>query len=255
MSERHPPIDPPSEDESWEMRVEELARRLRYPPTPDIAGKVRVQLDRPHARRLPLLIRAAAVIGVTLLLAALLIPDLRSRALEFLQLGAVRFVEPAGTPVTTIAPPTSERAWVLSLPGETTLDAARQVAPFPLRLPTYPPDLGAPDRVFAPEGPVDTVVLVWLQPDDPGAVRFSLHALGPGNAALKISQAELTTVAGERAVWAAEPHEYLMSVGDGPPVLHTITAPVLIWQQDGITYRLEGDLTLDEARRIAESLE
>lgn len=105
MSERHPPIDPPSEDESWEMRVEELARRLRYPPTPDIAGKVRVQLDRPHARRLPLLIRAAAVIGVTLLLAALLIPDLRSRALEFLQLGAVRFVEPAGTPVTTIAPP------------------------------------------------------------------------------------------------------------------------------------------------------
>jgi len=34
-----------------------------------------------------------------------------------------------------------------------------------------------------------------------------------------------------------------------------VTSPVLIWQQDGITYRLEGDLTLDEARRIAESLE
>lgn len=253
MSEHHPPVDPPSEDEVWEMRVEDLARRLRYPPTPDIAGQVRARLDLPRVRRLPLLVRAVAVIGVALLLAALLIPDLRSRALEFLQLGAVRFVE---QPTVSPTAPPSVISPVLTLPGETTLDAARDVVPFPIRLPAYPPGIGAPDRVFAPEGPVDTVVMVWLQPDDPGAVRFSLHALGPGHFALKMTtQAQETTVNGQRALWTTAPHEYLMSIGEGDLVSLPVTTPVLVWEQDGITYRLEGDLSLEDARRIAESLD
>ena len=256
MSERHTPISAPEGDEVWEMRVEELARHLQYPPTPEIAGPVRARLGRTGFRALPIALRAAAVITVALVLATLLIPDLRSRALEFLQLGAVRFVEPTGEPATTIGPTSSARPWVLSLPDETTLDAARDAVDLPIRLPTYPPDLGPPDRVFAPDGPVDAVVMVWLQPDHPDNVRFSLHALGFGHFALKmIAETQETTVNGARALWATEPHEYLMSLGEGDPVLLPVTTPVLVWQQDGITYRLEGDLMLDDARRIAESLE
>lgn len=256
MSERGTPVDLPENDEVWEMRVEELARHLPYPPTPDVAGQVAARLRRTGSRRMALALRAAAVAAIALLLATLLIPDLRSRALEFLQLGAVRFVEPTGTPAATARVTPSAPPWVLSLPGETTLDAARDAVPLPFRLPTYPPDLGEPDRVFAPEGPVDTVVMVWLQPDDPTRVHFSLHALGFGHFALKTTaQVQETTVNGERALWTSEPHEYLISLGGGNPVSMPVTSPVLIWQQDGITYRLEGDLTLDEARRIAESLE
>ena len=256
MSERGTQVDLPENDEVWEMRVEELARHLPYPPTPDVAGQVAARLRRSGSRRMALALRAAAVVAIALLLAALLIPDLRSRALDFLHLGAVRFVEPTGTPAATVGLDPSARPWVLSLPGETTLDAARDAVPLPIRLPTYPPDLGAPDRVFAPEGRVDTVVMVWLHPDDLERVRFSLHALGFGHFALKTTaQVQETTVNGERALWTSEPHEYLMALGASGPVSMPVTEPVLIWQQDGITYRLEGELTLDEARRIAESLE
>jgi len=256
VSERHAPVISPDEEEVWMMRVEEIARHLPYPPTPEIAGPVRARLARSGAGRMVRALQGAAVIAVALVLATLLIPDLRSRALDFLQIGAVRFIEPTGTPAATVGTTASAQPWVLSLPGETTLDAARDDVSFPIRLPVYPPDLGAPDRVFVQRGSVDVAVLVWLHPDDPGRVRFSLHMLGTGNFAHKLTaQLEETTVNGAPAGWTTEPHEYLLFIDDSDPVPRAVTAPVLLWAQDGITYRLEGDMTLNEARRIAESLE
>lgn len=46
MSERGTQVDLPENDEVWEMRVEELARHLPYPPTPDVAGQVAARLRR-----------------------------------------------------------------------------------------------------------------------------------------------------------------------------------------------------------------
>jgi len=259
---KHPvPTGLPDDDETWEMRVDLLSRRLAFPPTPDIAGQVRARLDRPRMRAGAGAIRAAAVAAIALLLAVLLIPDLRSRALDFLQIGAVRFVEsPTGTPAATESPlwPLAPGALpsVLDLPGETTLDAARQAAPFPIRLPAYPPDLGPPDRVFVPTPDGATVALAWLEPGDPGAVRLSLYALGPGNLALKFeAPIEGTSVGGHPALWVTEPHVLVIPAGPGEPLRLAVTTPVLIWEQDSVTYRLEGNLTLDDARRIAESLE
>lgn len=243
------------------MRVDLVSRRLTFPPTPDIAGQVRARLDRPRMRAGARAVRAAAVAAIALLLAVLLIPDLRSRALDFLQIGAVRFVEsPTGTPVATRSGREPQAPGVLpsvlDLPGETTLDAARQTATFPIRLPTYPPDLGLPDRVFMPTPDGGTVVLVWLEPGNPGAVRLSLYALGPGNLALKFeAPIEGSSVDQHLALWVTAPHEFMIPVGPGELLRLTVTTPVLIWEQDSVTYRLEGNLTLDDARRIAESLE
>lgn len=149
MSEHPVPTGLPDEDATWEMRVDLLSRRLAFPPTPDIAGQVRARLDRPRMRAGAKAARAAAVAAIALLLAVLLIPDLRSRALDFLQIGAVRFVEsPTGTPTATqsVRGPLAPGALpsVLGLPGETTLDAARQAVAFPIRCPPIHPIWACP---------------------------------------------------------------------------------------------------------------
>jgi hypothetical protein len=37
--------------------------------------------------------------------------------------------------------------------------------------------------------------------------------------------------------------------------IRAVEGRTLLWQQDGITYRLESHLTLEEARELAESLQ
>ena len=56
-------------------------------------------------------------------------------------------------------------ASILDLKGKTSLPAARARVDFPIRLPTYPPDLGSPDGVFLQDINGAVVVLVWLTPE------------------------------------------------------------------------------------------
>jgi len=187
----------------------------------------------------------------------------RAAVLRALRLGVVEIiVEP--TPTTTSAPGKPEMTepgatlipTVLDLAGETTLDEARSRAGFPVRLPTFPPDLGPPDRVFLQDLGGPAVVLVWLEPERPERVHMSLHQLGPGAFVWKVEPVavEETKVHGQRALWT-----------DGPYMLETrrsdlenrrlVKGHVLIWSEGEITYRLETDLSLEDAVRIAESLQ
>jgi len=43
--------------------------------------------------------------------------------------------------------------------------------------------------------------------------------------------------------------------GGSVDVTRLVTGHVLVWAEGGVTYRLESDLDLEEAMRIAESLE
>jgi hypothetical protein len=54
-------------------------------------------------------------------------------------------------------------------------------------------------------------------------------------------------------VWAEGPYLLQLSGGD-IDLRRLVEGHVLIWTDGPITYRLETDLTLDEAVRIAESL-
>lgn len=165
---------------------------------------------------------------------------------------------PLATPTATPPPSPTPLAAVLDLAGETTFTEAQEQAGFPLRLPAYPPDLGPPDRVFYQNmgGPV--VVLVWLDDDQPDRVSLSLHHLGPGTFAWKIEPEFIqeTTVHGERAYWTTGPYLLLFQrdYGAEPNSGRLVEGHVLIWAEGEITYRLETDLPLDEAVRIAESL-
>jgi hypothetical protein len=149
-------------------------------------------------------------------------------------------------------------ASLLDLTGETTLAEALDSASFSIQLPAYPPDLGLPDHVFLQDMQGQVLVLVWLDPADPLRIRLSLHQyVGKENiTGLKYSPpvVQKTSVNGQAAVWAEGP--YLLELTNGDyQLVRLIEGHVLIWAQDDITYRLESDLPLTEAVRIAESLQ
>ena len=142
------------------------------------------------------------------------------------------------------------------LAGETTLEVAQARVPFPIRLPAYPADLGEPDRVFLQEdGPM--VIFAWTDPADPQKARLSLHQIGPGSVMLGKFEplvVQETQVNGEYAVWAQGPYLIQLTNRDYN-YRRTVEGNTLIWEENGITYRLESNMSMEETVRLAESLE
>jgi hypothetical protein len=215
------------------------------------------------------------VLVVLLILGGLLaVPQVRAALVEYLQIGAVRIflIEPTLTPTPTPAPASSEErpvivtlqptptplASLLDLAGETTLAKAEERAGFAVRLPTYPANLGLPERVFLQDMHGSVVVLVWLDPTQPGRVRLSLHELGPGTFAQKgePSVIQETNINGQRALWTTGP--YILQIRRGSQIEYDlrrlVEGHVLLWGEGETTYRLETDLPLEEAVKVAESL-
>ena len=160
------------------------------------------------------------------------------------------FETPAPTPSSLI--PLLEQ-----ISGETTIEDAQQEIGIPIPLPTYPPDLDQPDRVFLQDAGGWMLIMVWLDEQQPDQVQMSLHLIEEGSWTINKFQPAIikeTSVNDLRAIW---------TVGDYPLVMRNadiqftrlINGNVLIWEENKITYRLETDLDLAEAIRIAESLQ
>jgi hypothetical protein len=118
-------------------------------------------------------------------------------------------------------------------------------------------DLGEPDLVFLQNQNGDVVILVWLDPDEPERVRLSLHLLGPHTWGVEKFQPQAvaeTSVNGQSAVWTTGPYPLIFRNGDLDS-RRLLEGHVLIWSDSLITYRLETDLSLDEAVHIAESIQ
>ncbi|MEW5988128.1 MAG: hypothetical protein AB1791_15965 [Chloroflexota bacterium] len=285
--------------ELWEAQVQDVARAFAYPPTPDIARAVgrRVVVARRPSVLTPTRPRvrlAWAVVALLIALVALMtVPQVRAAVLEFLQIGAIRifFSQPTPTltpgpspfegegmvegPVTatpgdTLAPSPSEgeesetdasRFSILNLSGRTTLEDAELRAGVPVKLPTYPADLGPPDRVFYQEVAGPMVVLVWLEPGSADQVRLSLYILalegGAFGGKFDWENVEPATVNGDTAYWVQGWHILQFFDARGRPLYEMarlVEGNVLIWVEGDVTYRLETALSLEEAVRIAESL-
>ena len=208
------------------------------------------------------------------------VPGVRAEIIRFFQIGVVRIfpavptltAEPSVPQVPTTAIPafafpsiaTTQPGFlsdeplytvtISDLAGETTLEEAQASLPFPIRLPEYPIGLGTPDRVFLQEDG-EMVILVWIDPKDSESARLSLHEIAPGNVVLSKYQPlviQETQVNGVYAVWVQGP--YLVQLTSGSyDFRRTVEGNTLIWDEEDITYRLETDLTLEEAIRIAES--
>ncbi len=147
-------------------------------------------------------------------------------------------------------------ASILDLAGETSLAEAAEAAGFALMLPKYPPDLKEPQRVYAQKiNGTPVVILVWLKKENPEEVRLALYQIGEGDVFFKkmMENVEETSVNGTWALWIEGP--YVLTTTDGNvEERRMVEGHTLVWSAGGQTYRLESDLPLEEARKIAESL-
>jgi len=258
----------------FENKLRSIANGMEYPRTPDIAGSVTTRL---HTTTRPRFNSKALTWSLTIILvlcsSLMLIPPARAAILEFIQIGVVRIfpqpVTPTIEPILTATPvaqlPTTATSSSLSesllpilsqMAGKTTLTDAQTKVEFPILLPSYPSDLGQPDYVYVQDADGSMVILVWLDSQQPDEVRLSLHFI-PSNSWVinkmgpKVIQE--THVNKQRAIWAEGPYPLILWNGN-VEFTRLIEGHVLIWADGVITYRLETDLSLEEAVKIAESL-
>lgn len=267
---------PPERSGDFADEIGRIAQGFAYPPTPDLATSIFSRPPRKPARGWLPATRPARVVLALLVLfivfsALLSVPPVRAQLLEYLQVGVMRIffttptpemeegslpALPGGVPeaqADVTATPQADTA----LPGKTTLEQARQAFDGGLSLPTYPPGLGEPDEVYLLQAGTPVAVLVWLEPDDPQTARLSLYVLPPGNIIAKkqIGSATPTTLNGAEAFWIEDPHPLELYDEQGQPFINRyVSQHVLVWFKDDLTYRLESDLPLAEAVRVAESI-
>ncbi len=233
-----------------------------FPETPDVAGSVRARLEhepfepvsgsirRTGPRKVIVLAVAALVVAV--LSAALAVPQARSRILHWFGIGGVRIEFVGQLPAVT-----ENRAPSIGVP--VSLAEARARVGFRVLVPGG--DIGLPDAVYVGHFSVDEATLLYGRPRQ---IRLLLTEVA-GRLNLRFAAKFIRgdahvlrlTVAGRPALWIeGAPHEFVFVT----PAGQVASAPLrldkntLLWQRDGLLLRLEGDLDLAHALRIARSL-
>ena len=258
----------------FEEQVKSIASEMQYPHTPDIAGFVMPRLHTSTRARFNSKALAWSLTIILVLLSSLmLIPSARAAIIDFFQIGAVRIFPPQPTltltvpieetPATTIPrtatpQPTSDLLLLLNkIAGKTTLGRAQAIADYSILLPTYPADLGEPNYIFVQDIDGAMTILVWLDSQQPDQVRMSLHFIPSQSWVINKMGPKVireTQVNGRKAIWAEGPYPLKIQGSSEVEFTRLINGHVLIWADGAITYRLETDLSMEEALKIAESL-
>lgn len=174
---------------------------------------------------------AALVLAVSLT-ATMAVPDARTAVLRFLGIKGATVIR-----VDELPPATSEPH---ELGEPVTLAEAERVAGFRPLLPA----LGPPDEVRIDRFSPSFVILLYGEPVRLRMLQFV------GGAIEKLASVEQpverVSVNGEPGIWVEGRH-----VVTGPIGLPRLAGSALLWEQDGLTLRLEGPLTKDEALGIA----
>jgi hypothetical protein len=271
-----------------EAALADLAADLRFPPTPDLATAVAARLEegparaaagrrgrrRPRARRWPAWLAgwrrlAVAGLAVVLLAAAVLAasPGTREAVARRLGLRGIG-VELGGPPPPTATTGAGARL-DLGLGQRVTLEEARRRVAFPVLVPAAA-GFTRPDAVFVDEaapagGRVDLVYrarpgLPASSFTDAGLLITQFRGQMEPDFIKKITGAgmvQVVTVGGEPGYWfSGEPHffSYQDSAGQFREERTRLAGNTLVWQRGDRTLRLEGELSLAEAVRIAESM-
>jgi len=233
-----------------------VGRELDVPEAPDLTLRVLGALERRPAgrRRQRRLVLVLAALVIAALVATLAIPDARSALLRFLHIGGVQIELVDELP--EVSPDPAKLDLDIALGQRVSLDEARRQAGFDLL------ELDeAPDRVYV--GRRGTVWFLYGRPDAARLLVAQTPALriDEGFILKKLAgsgtRVEQTTVRGADAYFlSGEPHEVILLDDVGVPVFETVrlARDVLVWEEDGHTVRLEGDLALDEALELAESM-
>lgn len=260
----------PMGEHELEATLTDLGERLAYPRPTRLGDAVRARLREPQPGHWwdgilsPRYSFGPAVATLVLIVVVSLaaVPGVRAAADEFLRLRGIDIFQTTATPSAPAASP------AVPFPGErVSLEEARRRAPF-LRAPVDA-RLGVPDQVFIDQTQAgDRVTLVYVSrggiPVSPdagvsavvvvfrGRVDESLFAkvAPPG------TRIEEVTVSGGRGFWLeGTPHQFFYrdAAGNLSPETLRLAGNTLLWEQGGATFRLEAQLTREDALRIATS--
>jgi hypothetical protein len=248
-----------------------LRQAFAFPPSPDLAADVLQRLPvrrRGRSWTWPRLSR-----GLVLALLALLVAGAVAGA-AILGVPGIRilFTDPIDRPGPSVSahPIDLGRVRQLGLGTRMSLADARARVEMQVR-PPADPSLGPPDAVFLDASLAGGMVsMVWT-------ARPGLAAAGPSGVGLLISQfdgsvnpggfqklvdqgveIEEVMVGGATGWWLhGATHLFLRGTGTDaqyPVVESRLAGDTLLWERDGLTYRLEGSVGLQRAIEIAESI-
>ncbi|HKY47991.1 MAG TPA: hypothetical protein VJQ79_08445 [Acidimicrobiia bacterium] len=239
-----------------EAALRDLAEGIDWPSPVDFTLRLQDEGPLRKASR-PRLAWAVAVLA--LVLVVLSVPSARQAVANLLDVAGIRIE--FGNPPSL--PPPRELA-----PGQLVDQAAADAA---VDFPILKPDvLEPPGSVYLLRADVGTqVFLAWAASDQLPEVGGSGIGLLLAEFRADLDEEFFTKIVsggttvdrvmvdGVPAFWlSGAPHVFMFQTG---PREHTedgtrLTGNVLIWEADGITYRLESNLSLDESLRIAGSL-
>ena len=258
-----------------EQALTDLAPRVAYPPTPDLAATIRARIAAEPAESRPgwswpalLRPRRLAIAALALLIIAIgalaVSPELRTAVAKRLGIHGIEIIfvdetpTPAATPVGT----------TLLLGEPMTLAEAQSRVSYAIQVPAK---LGPPDEVYLRQlaaGPMVTL-LYRPRPDLPEAEETGVGALlmqFPATSDIDQIVKRVTmgtgsvigvTIDGSTGFWVIGSSELVISQDPsaGFPELSRPSADVMIWEQNGMAYRLEVNLLMSDAITIAESLQ
>jgi hypothetical protein len=228
-----------------------VGRNLEVPAAPDLTGAVRARLA--EGRRPSLLSRRVLVVALAVLAVAvgavLAVPQARSTIRDWLGIGnvTIRYVEDL--------PPVEQATDDLGLGEQVSLEEARERAGFQVRVPTVD-GLGDPPKVYYNEessqvaflyGSEEKPKLLITQADARGAIEKIVN--------LNVTERELVVVEpGYAGVWLyGEKHAIFYPSTDHEEPFRLV-GNALVYEADGVTLRIEAEISKDEALRIARSM-
>jgi len=237
-----------------------LGPELAFPPTPSLRGVVLARLETERAtgtrpvfpRRALWSRRRVLVLATVGLLAALAL----AAAARF-TIGAVEIRVQPGSPPSASRPPVTPGA----LGEPVTAEEAVALAGFEPSLPSGPP----PDEVYVVDSPFGDPGLLYAwrpsatYPALPGTEWGLVLVAFQGDEETVVKSVQAfedvhdASVDGATAVWIPVPHVLMVDTDEGTKTF-SVRGNVLIWEVDGITYRLETSLDRASALEVARSI-
>jgi len=245
-------------DEGLGRALSAISEDVAFPSTPAIAPSVVARLreereatTRPPFPSMALWNRRRAFVLVAVALAAVLALAFVAR----LMLGAAEIRVREG--ITPSGPPLGPAGLGSPVPVSQIDDAAR----FDVGMPAGP----APDEayVFRTNFVRPAALLAWEAGDDQTALpgtpwrMMLIQVRGDERTLVKdvarVEDSRIVEVEGRSAFWIDSPHELIVLTDEGAETF-LIRANVLIWEESGVTHRLETTLGLPEAIALAETV-
>lgn len=252
-------------DERLGAALKTVALQVEYPPTPELSRRVRARIEEAPERRGELVrphryALAIAVLGALVVVAAAtmaLSPRAREAVADFIGAGGVRigFGEPS---------PSLSPADELDLGPRVTLEEAETRVGFDVKTPDLA-ELPEPEIHLTTPPSSGMVSLLYRDAfedaDEPGLLVTQFEARLEEGFLKKLSfdegaEVEYLTVRGSPGYWVAGTHffAYFDESGDIREETLRLADNVLLWEEDGVTYRVEGAFGKAPALRIAKSI-